>query len=73
MCGMGDVVDEVDLSLGARDRLRQPRGEDPEVARRLGEGETELGHPAHREPRPHGGEPAAAPPTWSASALSPAR
>jgi len=32
------------------------------VACRLRQGETELGHQAHREPFPHGGEPAAAPP-----------
>ena len=58
-----DVVDAVDLfSLGQRDHLRQPRGGDPEVARRLGERETGLGHQAHHKPGPHGREPAAASP-----------
>jgi hypothetical protein len=62
---MRDVVDEVNLlPFSPRNRPRQGRGGDPEVACRLGEGEAELGDQAHREP---------APPIWSSSALTPAR
>ncbi len=43
------------------DRFRNPRRGDPELSRRLGEGEPETRHEVHRQASPHGRDPA--PPT----------
>ena len=50
---MRDVVDSVDgWPLGSRDRLRHPRGGDPELPHRLGEGEPEARHEVDRQRTP---------------------
>ena len=60
---MRDVVDSVELLLlRSRDRLRNPRGGDPELSRRLGKGEPEPRHEVHRQLGSHGGDPAPATP-----------
>ena len=57
-----DVVDSVDFwSFCPCDRLGNPRRRDPELPRRLGEGEAESGDQSHRQAAPHGRDPAAAP------------
>ena len=58
---MQDVVDSSDERLlGARDRFGDPRGGDAEVARRVGEGQTDLGHELDGQGAPDGGDPAPA-------------
>jgi hypothetical protein len=48
--------------LGARDRLGDPRGGDAELARRVGEGQTDLGHELDGQGAPDGSDPAPATP-----------
>jgi len=56
-----DVVDSVDFwSFCPCDRLGTPRRRDPELPRRLGEGEAESGDQGHPQASPHGRDPAAA-------------
>ena len=52
---MRDVVDSVEIwLLRSRDRFRNPRRGDPELPRRVGEGQPELPHEVDRKLRPHG-------------------
>ena len=60
---MRDIVDSVDFwPLGSRDRFRNPRCGDSELARRLDEGEPGPRHEVHRQLGSQGGDPASASP-----------